>query len=90
MPRAISPHIVFRAAHNRPAKVEGDRNPISCVFVPAGENYFLYQKIATAISTTVIIHRTMSLLLFFSSAIKEVQHTRIHSSSPALNFCTPL
>ena len=39
-------------------------------------NYFLkYQKIATAVSTTVMSHRTTSLFLFFSSAIAEVQHT---------------
>jgi hypothetical protein len=29
-------------------------------------NYFLYQKIATAIRMTVMIHRMMSLLRFFS------------------------
>ena len=33
------------------------------------ENYFLYQKIANATSATVMIHNTMSLLRFFSSAI---------------------
>lgn len=37
-----------------------------------GEDYFLYQKIASATSATVMIHRTISLLRFFSfsSAIK--------------------
>lgn len=38
---------------------------------------FLYQKIANATRATVMIHRTMSLLRFFSfsSAIKRIQHT---------------
>jgi hypothetical protein len=35
----------------------------------------LYQKIANATSATVMIHSTMSLLRFFSSAIYAVQHT---------------
>lgn len=37
--------------------------------------YRLYKKIARAIKATVMIHRMMSLLPFFSSAIEEVQHT---------------
>lgn len=32
---------------------------------------FMYQKIASATSATVMIHRTMSLLRFFSSAMKK-------------------
>jgi len=31
----------------------------------------MYQKIASATSATVMIHRTMSLLRFFSSAMKK-------------------
>ena len=37
---------------------------------PGAEIYFLYRKIASATSATVMIHRTMFLLLLFSSAIK--------------------
>jgi hypothetical protein len=36
---------------------------------PVGANYLLYQKIASAIKTTVMIQRMMSLLRLFSSAI---------------------
>ena len=43
----------------------------------ADENYFLYQKIASATSATVMIHRTMSLLRFFSF----VGHKSGYSSS---------
>lgn len=40
------------------------------------EDYgFLYQKIASATSATVMIHRMMSLLRFFSSAIDGQEHT---------------
>jgi len=40
---------------------------------PLAVNYFgfMYQKIASATSATVMIHRTMSLLRFFSSAMKK-------------------
>jgi hypothetical protein len=44
----------------------------------------MYQKIASPMRTTVMIHRTMSLLRFFSSAIDEVQHTSSFGSSAAL------
>ena len=42
-----------------------------------------YQKNANATSATVMIHRTMSLLRFFSSAINEVEHTSSFASSVA-------
>jgi hypothetical protein len=44
---------------------------------PPRRNYrpCLYQKIATATSATVMIHRIMSLLRLFSSAMRAVQHT---------------
>jgi hypothetical protein len=44
----------------------------------------MYQKIASPMRTTVMIHRTMSLLRFFSSAIDEVQHTSSFGSSAVL------
>ena len=44
----------------------------------------MYQKIASATRATVMIHRTMSLLRFFSSAIGEVQHTSCSGSSAAV------
>jgi hypothetical protein len=44
----------------------------------------LYQKIASATKATVMIHRMMSLLRFFSSAMEEVQHTSNRGSSAAL------
>ncbi len=36
---------------------------------------FMYQKIASATRATVMIHKTMSLLRFFSSAIEEEYST---------------
>jgi hypothetical protein len=44
----------------------------------------MYQKIASPMRTTVMIHRTMSLLRFFSSAIDEVQHTTSFGSSAVM------
>lgn len=44
----------------------------------------MYQKIASPMRMTVMIHRTMSLLRFFSSAIDEVQHTSEPVSSVVL------
>lgn len=46
--------------------------------------YFLYKKIASAISKTVMIHRMRSLLRFFPSAILGVQHTSNPASSIVL------
>ncbi len=59
-----------------------------CAGSRAGRDYFLYQKIASATSATVMIQRTMSLLrLFsFSSAIRGIQHTRNRGSSVVLIF----
>jgi hypothetical protein len=65
---AKEPRRVFSAAIIGPAGVEGDRARLQ--FFVLAESYFLYQKIATAIRITVMIHRTISLLLFFSSAMK--------------------
>ena len=48
--------------------------------------YLLYKKIARAIKATVMTHRMMSLLPFFSSAIKEVHHTSIRGSSIVVFF----
>src|ERR1700730_7202890 len=51
------------------AKFEGDGRALLPVVNPVGANYLLYQKIASAIKTTVMIQRMMSLLRLFSSAI---------------------
>jgi len=45
------------------------RAPSDAVATLRSQNYFLYQKIANATSATVMIHNTMSLLRFFSSAM---------------------
>lgn len=70
----------------RPALVQAYHDPRSLGNDGSRENYrgFMYQKIASATRATVMIHRTMSLLRFFSSAIDAVQHTSILGSSAAL------
>jgi len=45
------------------------RHPFRPELRGSGSSYFLYQKIANATRATVIIHSTMSLLRFFSSAM---------------------
>ena len=50
--------------------------------------YLLYQKIAIATKTTVMIHKTMSLLRFFSSAIVRqysttLFHLQVFSRNPS-------
>lgn len=50
---------------------EGGRTSPHTAAKLAGNYFgFMYQKIANATRATVMIHRTMSLLRFFSSAIR--------------------
>ena len=58
---------------NPPQVRTGWRAAINLWAEQAEQIYFLYQKIASATKATVMIHRTMSLLRFFSfsSAIAE-------------------
>ena len=54
------------------------------------EDYgFLYQNIASATSATVMIHRMMSLLRFFPSAIDGQEHTSKPAASAVLIKCRP-
>ena len=51
----------------RSTEIEGTAaQSIVCTGLRASETYFLYQKIASATSATVMIHRMMSLLRLFS------------------------
>ena len=70
-----------------PREIDGERSSGGLRWL---EDYgFLYQNIASATSATVMIHRMMSLLRFFSSAIDGQEHTSKPAASAVLIKCRP-